>query len=148
MGVPDGWVVKANISGTWNSWMTWKSVQDLELMDSNPGWVELRVYTQPIVLYFWFKYNLGQKYWAPQVQPDRCSNSWPPDHDSTLHVTETPALTTWPSVTLLGKSYHCDKHVHDLDLSGDILLHNWMTFKQYHVNCSCFLYFFEARTQL
>ena len=23
----------------------------------------------------------------------------PPDHDSTLNVTETPALTIWPSVT-------------------------------------------------
>ena len=26
-------------------------------------------------------------------------NSRPPDHDSTLHVTETPSLTTRPSVT-------------------------------------------------
>ena len=26
-------------------------------------------------------------------------NSRPPDHDSTFHVTETPALTTRPSVT-------------------------------------------------
>ena len=30
---------------------------------------------------------------------DRGSNSWPPDHDSAFHVTETPALTTRPSVT-------------------------------------------------
>ena len=35
--------------------------------------------------YFWFKYDLGQKYYAPQVRPDRGLNSWPPDHDSTLH---------------------------------------------------------------
>ena len=49
--------------------------------------------------YFWFKYDLGQKYYAPQVRPDRGSNSWPPDHDSTFHVTEMPALTTRPSVT-------------------------------------------------
>ena len=49
--------------------------------------------------YFWFTYDLGQKYQAPQVRPDRDSNSWPPDHDSTLHVTETSALTTRPSVT-------------------------------------------------
>ena len=35
---------------------------------------------------------------APKVQPDRGSNSWPPDHDSAFHVTETPALTTRPSV--------------------------------------------------
>ena len=27
------------------------------------------------------------------------ANSWPSDHDSTSHDTETPALTTWPSVT-------------------------------------------------
>ena len=49
--------------------------------------------------YVWFKYDLGQKYYAPQVRPDRGSNLLPPDHDSTLHVTETPSLTTWPSVT-------------------------------------------------
>ena len=36
-----------------------------------------------------FKYNLGQKYYAPQVRPDRGLNSWPPDHDSTFYVTET-----------------------------------------------------------
>ena len=45
--------------------------------------------------YFWLKYDLGQKYYAP----DLGSNSWPPDHDSTLHVTDTAALTTRPSVT-------------------------------------------------
>ena len=43
-------------------------------------------------LYFLIKYDLGQKYCAPQVQPNRGSNSWPPDHDNTFHVTETPAL--------------------------------------------------------
>ena len=53
----------------------------------------------PPIWTFFFKYNLGQKYYAPQVQPDRGSNSWPPDHDSTVHVTEIPALTTQPSVT-------------------------------------------------
>ena len=30
--------------------------------------------------------DLGQKYHAPQVQPGRGLNSWPPDHDSTFHV--------------------------------------------------------------
>ena len=34
-----------------------------------------------VTVYFWF------------------SNSQPPDHDSTFHVTETPALTPRPSVT-------------------------------------------------
>ena len=48
--------------------------------------------------YFWFKYDLGQKYYSPQVWPDWGSNSWPPDHDRTFHVTEIPALTTRPSV--------------------------------------------------
>ena len=48
---------------------------------------------------FWFMYDLGQKYQAPQARPDWGLNSWPPDHDSTFHVTETPALATWPSVT-------------------------------------------------
>ena len=49
--------------------------------------------------YFGFMYALGQKYCAPQVRLNQGSNSWPPDHDSTFHVTETPALTTRPSVT-------------------------------------------------
>ena len=52
-------------------------------------------------VYFWFKYDLGQKYHASQVRPDWDSNSWPSDHDSTVHVTETPALTTRPSVMQL-----------------------------------------------
>ena len=50
---------------------------------------------------FLFKCDLGQKYYALQVQPDRGVNSRPPDHDSTFHVTETPALTTRLSVTPL-----------------------------------------------
>ena len=50
-------------------------------------------------IYFWFKCDLGQNYYTPQVQPDWGSNSWPPDRDSTLHVTEIPALTTRPSVS-------------------------------------------------
>ena len=49
--------------------------------------------------YFWFKYDLGQKFHAPQVRPDRGSNSRPPDHDSIFHVTETPAQTSRQSVT-------------------------------------------------
>ena len=50
-------------------------------------------------LYFWFIYDLGQKYYALQVWPNWGLYSWPPDHDNTLHVTEKPALTTRPSVT-------------------------------------------------
>ena len=48
--------------------------------------------------------RLRQKYYAPQSRPDWGSNSWPPDHDSTFHVTGTPVLTTWPSVTLHGEN--------------------------------------------
>ena len=59
------------------------------------GWAAKKKYN----LYFWFKYDLGQKYHAPQVLPDRGSNLRLPDHDSTFHVTETPARTTRPSVT-------------------------------------------------
>ena len=65
-----------------NIFLFWKDMMNLEFwryMDTN----------------FWFKYNLAQKYYAPQVRSDRGSNSWPPDHDSKFHVTETPALTTW-----------------------------------------------------
>ena len=50
-------------------------------------------------LYFWFKYDSGQKYYALQVQSDQGLNSWPVDHESTLHVAEMPALTAQPSVT-------------------------------------------------
>ena len=51
------------------------------------------------VFNLWFKYNSGQKYDAPQVQSDQGLISWPSDHGSTFHVTETSALTTWPSLT-------------------------------------------------
>ena len=50
-------------------------------------------------LCIWFKYDLGQKYYSPQVRCEWDSNSWLADPDSTFHVTETPALTTRPSVT-------------------------------------------------
>ena len=53
-------------------------------------------------LKFIFLIQVGQKYNAPQVRPERGPNSWPPGHDSTFHVTEMPALTTWPSVTSIG----------------------------------------------
>ena len=55
-----------------------------------------------------------QKYQAPQVRPDLGSNSWPPDNDSTFHVTETSAVTTWPS--LISKEMCC--HI-ILEVGGD-----------------------------
>ena len=39
-----------------------------------------------LLLIFWFKYDLGQKYYARQIQPDRGLNSRTPDHDSSFHV--------------------------------------------------------------
>ena len=54
--------------------------------------------------YFWFKHVLGQKYHTPQVWPNQGSNSWPPYHDRTVHVTEMPALTTRSSVTSPAKT--------------------------------------------
>ena len=70
--------------------------------------------------YFWFKYDLGQKYQAPQVRPDWGSNSWPPDHDRTFHVTETPALTTRPSVTSEKKRKKKEMYCHIiLEIWGD-----------------------------
>ena len=76
--------------------------------------------------YFWFKYDLGQKYQAPQARPDRGSNSWPPDHDSTFHVTETPALynTTWPSVI----SYTDNISVMHWDACTVSSISRWSTF--------------------
>ena len=45
------------------------------------------------------KYDLGQMYYAHQVQLNQGPNSCPPYHNSTFHVTEAHALTTQPSVT-------------------------------------------------
>ena len=57
---------------------------------------------------FWFKYDLGRKYYAAfQVQLHWGSNSWPPDHDSTFHVTETLVLITQPSVTCCQSTLLC-----------------------------------------
>lgn len=46
-----------------------------------------------------FKCNFIPKNYASQVQPDWGLNLSPPRHANTLHVTDTIALTTWPSVT-------------------------------------------------
>ena len=43
-------------------------------------------------MYFWNKYNLGLKFYAPQVRPDKGLNLWPPDRGSIFHVTETPCF--------------------------------------------------------
>ena len=42
------------------------------------------------IFFFWITYDLGQKYYTPQVRPDWGSNSWPLDHNSIFHATETP----------------------------------------------------------
>ena len=54
-------------------------------------------------IYILDRIQLRAENYALQVRPNWGSNSWPPDHDSTFHVTETPALTTWPSVTFKKK---------------------------------------------
>ena len=64
------------------------------------SWIWSRIYVNS---YVWLKYDLGQKYYAPQIRPSRGSNSWPPDHDSTFCVTEMPALATRPFVTTTHK---------------------------------------------
>ena len=45
-----------------------------------------------------FQVQLGTEVLCTPSWPNWGLNSWPPDHDSTLHVTESPALATWPSV--------------------------------------------------
>ena len=48
---------------------------------------------------FLFKYNLNRNPTLSQVRLAWGLNSRPPDLDLTFHVTETPAVTTRPSVT-------------------------------------------------
>ena len=63
---------------------------------------EISRFKFPLLLYFWFKYGIGHKYYAPQFRPDNGSNSWPPHHCSTFHVTEMLTLTTQPTVIKYG----------------------------------------------
>ena len=63
------------------------------------AWLAASLCGYAVNLSVWFKYDLGQKYHAPQVQPGWGLNSWPPDDGSTFDVTEMPAITTRPSVT-------------------------------------------------
>ena len=83
-------------------WRTW------ERLDSGPKHVEISRSWQYIYsLLVWFEYDLRQKYYTPQVQPNQGSAYDPPYHDSTFHVTVTPALTTWPSVTSVAFCSNC-----------------------------------------
>ena len=113
-------------------------------------------------LYCWFKYDLGQENYALQVRPNRVSNSWPLDHDSTFYVTEMPALTTWPSVTSYTQTHHLyctpvflGSHIRMCDVLGvliksaPMLMGAWLTWKlqeqghsitqmEYHIEyCAC-----------
>ena len=78
------------------------------LVLASSTWLRLHVrqYLFFLYYYFWFKCDLGHKYHAPKVRPNWGSNSWPPDHNSTVHVTETPAVTTRPSVISLYDNFH------------------------------------------
>ena len=81
----------------------------------------LFIMSETVLFFFWsIRYlRLRQKYYAPQVWLDLDLNSWPPDHESTFHVTKTPALTTWPSVTVC-----CHNNVmHFLPRSWRLLRH-------------------------
>ena len=80
------------------------------LISTSKNYMKKKPHFIAIYLYFWFKYDLGQKYYATQVRPDRGLNSWPPDHDSTLHVTDMSALTTQPSVTSSSFPLQADPH--------------------------------------
>ena len=55
---------------------------------------------------FWFKYFLGKKYYMPKFDMTRV-RTWPPDHDSTFHITETPALITRPSMNTQQNKLQC-----------------------------------------
>ena len=66
------------------------------------------IYSYPVCYHWSFIcLNLRTEVPSTQVWPDWGSNSWPPDHDSTFHVTEMPALTTWPSLTFAWLNIHC-----------------------------------------
>ena len=41
----------------------------------NNAQINILLWRITMILYVWLKYDLGQKYQAPQVQPDRDSNS-------------------------------------------------------------------------
>ena len=63
------------------------------------------------LLSFWIKYQLDRSTmhpWHHKFDPDWGSNSWPPDHDRTFHVTEMPSLTTWSLVTYKSQHEQCD----------------------------------------
>ena len=95
-------------ASTYQTWMQMGCRRYLIYMEEtlleSQVWVKINAYKwlrnilkYPCTLaYLWFKYDLGQKYQAPQVQPDWGLNSWPPDHGSKFHVT---APTTRPSET-------------------------------------------------
>ena len=52
-----------------------------------------------ITVLIWIKYNLDRSTIHPKFDLTGAQTR-PPDHDSTFYVTETPALTTWPSATI------------------------------------------------
>ena len=111
------------------------------------GFLKLPAY----ILYIWFKYNLGQQYYAPQVQLERGLNSWPPDHDGTFHVTETPYALYCPqrdevvhACVLIPKGSNGRLNVNlDMRPCSYICLYKWILIKkvwsfQCHLTCVCF----------
>ena len=69
--------------------------------------------------------RLRQKYYAQQVRLDQGLNSWPPDHNSTFYIPETPALTTRSSVTVFTQDSGSGMHSTEfpkIKLERDILM--------------------------
>ena len=82
---PWEWAKRTKVLMMVSSWMIMCYVTWLEVDGEKhniPPKNQLRHPLLTQIEYFWFKYNLGQKYCAPQVRSDPGSNSWPPDHDS------------------------------------------------------------------
>ena len=64
-----------------------------------------------------FQEHLRQKYYARKARREQGSNPWHPDHDSTFHLTVTPALTTQPSVTSPQQKYSEPQVQHNCDVN-------------------------------
>ena len=94
---------------------------DREQTHKQTNTVRIIAWSMMMFLVFLDQVWFGQKYYTPKVRPDQGSNLWPKSwqyismischwdtcskHLAMFHVTETPAWTTWPSVTFLTDMY-------------------------------------------
>ena len=83
------------------------------------------------IIYFWFNNDLGQKYYATQIQPDPRSNSWPPDHDGS----NLGCAVLLSQVVFEPKIYDIYIHISVLDIRMDIYVHAYVQnrFKLYQI---------------